>query len=124
MGKTVLIVDDSPIIRLALRELLEDKGYVIVGESEDGRTAVRQYEELRPDIVTMDITMPDLDGIDALQEILRMDKNAKVIMITAIDQREILMRAIQAGAVDYIVKPFEHDRVLTAFEQICGEKPC
>ena len=89
-------------------------GYEVVGEGNDGNEGVQKYKELKPDLVTMDITMPEKDGIQALEEILAIDENARVIVITAIDQRESLMEAIRSGATDYIIKPFETDRVLSA----------
>lgn len=121
MPKRILIVDDSPIIRLMLKDILEYNNYQIVGECENGEEAVEKYKELKPDLVTMDIVMPKKNGIEALDEILRFDKDANVVMVTAIDQRESLMKAIRIGASDYIVKPFENDRVLSAIKQAIGE---
>jgi len=117
MSKTILIVDDSPIIRLMLGDLLKENGYDVIGEGCDGVEGVNKYRELKPDLVTMDITMPNKDGIEALTEILEMDSDAKVIMVTAIDQRDSLMSSIHEGASDYIVKPFENDRVLSAVKK-------
>ncbi|VAX35211.1 Chemotaxis regulator - transmits chemoreceptor signals to flagellar motor components CheY [hydrothermal vent metagenome] len=120
MAKKILIVDDSPIIRLILSDLLKENGYEVVGEGCDGVEGVQKYKELKPDLVTMDITMPNKDGIDALRDILDINRNTKIIMITAIDQRDSLMTAIRAGAIDYIVKPFENDRVLSAIKKAIG----
>ncbi len=112
--KRIVLVDDAPVIRLMLRSVLENDDYDIVGEGGSGEEAVALFKELRPDLMTLDIVMPGKDGIQALQEILLMDPNAKVVMLTAIDQREYLMKAIRLGAMDYIVKPFEDDRVTAA----------
>lgn len=121
MAGRILIVDDAPIIRLMLKDILVANGYEVVGEGSDGNEGVQKYKELKPDVVTMDITMPEKDGIQALEEILVMDEDAKVIVITAIDQREALMEAIRVGAADYIIKPFETDRVLSAIRKVIGE---
>ncbi len=121
MAGRILIVDDAPIIRLMLKDILIANGYEVVGEGGDGNEGVQKYKDLKPDVVTMDITMPEKDGIQALTEILALDEEAKVIVITAIDQRESLMEAIRAGATDYIIKPFETDRVLSAIRKAFGE---
>ncbi len=120
MAGRILIVDDAPIIRLMLKDILVANGYEVVGEGSDGNEGVQKYKELKPDVVTMDITMPEKDGIQALEEILAMDEDAKIIVITAIDQREALMEAIRVGAADYIIKPFETDRVLSAIRKVFG----
>lgn len=112
--KRILITDDAPVIRLMLKDILEHYGYEIVAEASNGSQAVEQYKALKPDLVTMDITMPEKDGIQALGEILEFDPKARIVMVTAIDQRDSLMKAIKLGAVDYIVKPFEDDRVISA----------
>ena len=117
MSKNVLIVDDAPVIRLLLRNILEKNGFVIVGEAGDGGEACEMYQALSPDVVTMDITMPDVNGIEGVKKILAINPEAKIIMITAIDQRKFLQEAIKAGATDYIVKPFEDDRVISALEK-------
>lgn len=122
MSGRILIVDDAPIIRLMLKDILVSHGYGIVGEGNDGNEGVQMFKDLKPDVVTMDITMPEKDGIEALREILEIDEAAKVIVITAIDQRESLMEAIRAGATDYIIKPFETDRVLSAIKKAFGEE--
>ena len=121
MAGRILIVDDAPIIRLMLKDILVANGYEVVGEGSDGNEGVQKYKELKPDVVTMDITMPEKDGIQALEEILAMEEDAKVIVSTAIDQREALMEAIRVGAADYIIKPFETDRVLSAIRKVFGE---
>lgn len=121
MAGRILIVDDAPIIRLMLKDILVANGYEVVGEASDGNEGIQKYKELKPDLTTMDITMPEKDGIQALEEILAIDEEAKIIVITAIDQREALMEAIRAGASDYIIKPFETDRVLSAVKKAFGE---
>ncbi|MBU1862721.1 MAG: response regulator [Candidatus Omnitrophica bacterium] len=122
MGKKrVLVCDDAPVIRLMLKDILQDSGYTVVGEAKNGIEAMQKFKELKPDIVTMDIIMPEKDGIDALVGILREDNEAKVVMVTAIDQRDSLMKAIRAGATDYIVKPFEDERVVLAVKKALGE---
>lgn len=121
MPKRILVVDDAPITRLVLRDILETHGYEVVAEAADGNEAVQKYQELHPDLVTMDIIMPNKDGLAALEELLAIDKNAKVMMVTAIDQRESLMKAIRLGASDYIVKPFEEARVIVAVQNVLGE---
>ncbi len=121
-GKRVLLVDDAPIIRLMLKDILEFHKFDVVGEANSGAEAIEQYKILKPDLVTMDIIMPGMDGIEAVKEILAFDPNARIIMVTAIDQREYLMKAIRLGASDYIVKPFEDDRVLSAIEKALGSE--
>lgn len=106
MAKTVLIVDDIAFVRKTLAEILREAGYQVVGEATDGREAVEKWTELRPDVVTMDVVMPNLSGIDATKEILKRDKQAIVVMISAMDQIHLVMEAINAGAKDYIQKPF------------------
>ena len=124
MAKRIITVDDAPIIRLMIKDVLVECGkFDVVAECSNGREAVEKYKELKPDLVTMDIIMPEMDGIQALEEILKFDPNAKVVMVTAIDQRESLMKAIRLGATDYIVKPFEADRVMSAVQKALGESP-
>jgi two-component system chemotaxis response regulator CheY len=117
MSSKVLIVDDAPVVRLLLKNVLEKNGFNVVGEASNGNEALEKYKELTPDIVTMDITMPEADGITGVKNILSFDPNAKIIMITAIDQRKYLLEAIKAGAADYIVKPFEDERVVSALQR-------
>lgn len=114
MGNRVLIVDDAAFMRMMLKDILTKNGYVVVGEAENGIAAVNKYKELRPDLVTMDITMPEQDGITALKEIRKFDTNAKIIMCSAMGQQAMVIDSIQAGARDFIVKPFQPDRVLEA----------
>lgn len=114
----VLIVDDAKFMRMMIKNILTEVGCEVVGEACDGEEGHRMYKELAPDVVTMDLVMPKLGGIDALRRIRRDDGNAKVIMISAIDQREPLMEALKLGAVDYIVKPFEKERVQEAMQRV------
>ncbi|MHA6251285.1 response regulator [Oceanobacillus sp. CAU 1775] len=117
MSKKVLIVDDAAFMRMMIKDILSKNGYEIVGEAPDGAQAVEKYKELQPDLVTMDITMPEMDGITALKEIKKIDPNATVIMCSAMGQQAMVIDAIQAGAKDFIVKPFQADRVLEAIQK-------
>lgn len=121
MGRRIVVVDDAPIVRLMLKDILQENGYEVVAECSNGSEAVAKFTELKPDLVTMDIIMPEKDGIQSLEEILAIDHDAKVVMVSAVDQRESLMRAIKLGAVDYIVKPFENERVISAVKNALGE---
>lgn len=114
MGKRILIVDDAAFMRMMLKDILTKNGYVVVGEAENGIAAINKYKELRPDLVTMDITMPEMDGITALREIRKFDADAKVIMCSAMGQQAMVIDSIQAGAKDFIVKSFQPERVLEA----------
>lgn len=118
MASSVMIVDDADVIRLVLRDLLTENGFQVVGECSNGLEAVAKYKELRPDVVTLDITMPEQDGLWALEHILAEDPSAKVVMVTAVDERNALIKAIRLGARDYIVKPFEEERVLSAIKKV------
>lgn len=116
--KRVLIVDDAIIMRLAIRTILERNGYVIAGEAVNGQDGVEKYKALRPDIVTMDFTMPIIDGIQALKSIREFDHNAKVIMISAMGQEILIKDAIINGAISFIVKPFKETNVMQALKKI------
>jgi two-component system chemotaxis response regulator CheY len=120
MSHKILIVDDAAFMRMMIKEILTKNGYNVVGEAQDGAQAVEKYKELRPDLVTMDITMPEMDGIHALKEIRAFDPNAKVIMCSAMGQQAMVIDAIQAGAKDFIVKPFQADRVIEAIKKTLG----
>ncbi|WP_413381585.1 response regulator [Alkalihalobacillus sp. 1P02AB] len=120
MNKNILIVDDAAFMRMMIKDILTKGGYNIVGEAADGVQAVEKYKELKPDLVTMDITMPEKDGIAALKEIKELDASAKVIMCSAMGQQSMVIDAIQAGAKDFIVKPFQSDRVLEAIKKTFG----
>ncbi|MDR1137456.1 MAG: response regulator [Synergistaceae bacterium] len=114
MGTKVLIVDDAAFMRMMLRDILAKNGFEVVGEADNGKVAVQMYNELKPDVVTMDITMPEMDGIAAVKEIKAADPAAKVVMVSAMGQQAMVIEAIRSGAADFIVKPFQPDRVLEA----------
>ncbi|KXS46374.1 MULTISPECIES: response regulator [Methanohalophilus] len=116
----VLIVDDTAFMRKLLKNILFGAGFDIAGEAENGKQAVEMYKELNPDIVTMDIVMPDMSGIDALKEIKGMDKSAKVVMCTAVGQEKIVKTAIKLGAKGYIIKPFQGPKVVEEIKKVTG----
>ena len=116
----VLIVDDAAFMRMMLKDILQKGDYEVVGEAENGQRAVELYKELNPDLVTMDITMPEMDGITALKEIRALDPKAVVIMCSAMGQQTLVIDAIGAGARDFIVKPFQPERVLEAIKKAVG----
>lgn len=114
----ILIVDDSRTSRKMLKQILEDAGHVVIGEAVDGEDGYIKYQELKPEIVTLDITMPKLDGIEALQLIKKYDENAKAIMITAAGQKDKMVRAVKYGAAEFITKPYEVQDILKVIEQV------
>lgn len=116
----VLIVDDAAFMRMMIRDMLKKLGYVVAGEADNGFHGVQMYKELKPDLVTMDVTMPEMDGVEAVKEIMAFDKNAKIIMVSAMGQQAIVMDCIKAGARDFIVKPFNIDRVEEAIKKVLG----
>ena len=118
MGIDVLIADDLKFIKLVLRELIEKAGFRVVGEASNGQEAVELYQNKRPDVVLMDITMPKMDGLTALKQILKLDPGAKVIMCSALGQQTLIVQALQLGAKDFIVKPFREERVVAAIKNI------
>ena len=118
----VLIADDASFMRQMIREIIEPEGYEVVGEATNGIEAVDQYEELAPDLVTMDIVMPKRSGIDAVKGILAKHPEAKVIMCSALGQETLVMEALQAGARDFIVKPFKPDNVLATLKKILDKE--
>lgn len=120
MAKNILIVDDAAFMRMMIKDILSKNGYNVVGEAENGQVAVDKYNELKPDLVLMDITMPELDGIGALKKIKGNDPGACVIMCSAMGQQAMVIEAIQSGAKDFIVKPFQPDRVLEAVQKVVG----
>ncbi|MGO4494839.1 response regulator [Paenibacillus sp. 2RAB27] len=113
----ILIVDDAAFMRMMLKDILTKGGHDVVGEAENGLVAIQKYQELKPDIVTMDITMPEMEGVEAVKEIRKKDANAKIVMCSAMGQQVMVVQAIQAGAKDFIVKPFQGDRVLDAIRR-------
>jgi two-component system chemotaxis response regulator CheY len=117
MGKRILIVDDATFIRMIVKNILVPKGYEIAGEAANGKEAVKKYYELRPDLVTMDITMNEKDGLEAAREILEMDEDARIIMVTALGQERMLVDSFKIGVKDFVVKPFKPERLLTAVQK-------
>jgi two-component system chemotaxis response regulator CheY len=115
--KTVLIADDIPYVRKTLKQILQNRGYRVVGEAENGEEAVRLYFETRPDLVTMDLVMPRMNGVEATRSILQQDPEARIIILSAMTQENLIAEAIQAGALDYIVKPFQTDEVIKVLEE-------
>jgi two-component system chemotaxis response regulator CheY len=116
---TILIADDAAFMRMRCGRMLAENGYTVV-EAENGRDAVEKYQAHKPDAVLMDITMPELDGLGALKEIKALDPGAKVAMVTAIGQQQVVLEAVQAGAKDFVVKPFQPERVLAAVQKMLG----
>ncbi|MBE6070764.1 MAG: response regulator [Clostridium butyricum] len=121
MNKKILVCDDTMFMRNMLREILTENGYEVVGEAENGRIAVEKHKQLKPDLTLMDITMPELDGVNALIGIIENDANANVIMCSAMGQEDVVVSAIKAGAKDFIVKPFRNERVIEAVRRTIGE---
>ncbi len=120
MAKNILICDDAAFMRMMIKDILTKNGYNVAGEAENGVKAVEKYNELKPDLVLMDITMPEMDGIQALKKIKEADSSALVIMCSAMGQQAMVIESIQAGAKDFIVKPFQADRVLEAVKKVVG----
>ncbi len=120
MAKNILICDDAAFMRMMIKDILTKNGYNVAGEAENGAKAVEKYNEVKPDLVLMDITMPEMDGIQALKKIKENDPSALVIMCSAMGQQAMVIESIQAGAKDFIVKPFQADRVLEAVQKVVG----
>ena len=120
MAKNILICDDAASMRMMIKDILTKNGYTVCGEAENGLRAVEKYSELNPDLVLMDITMPEMDGIQALKKIKENDSSASVIMCSAMGQQAMVIESIQSGAKDFIVKPFQADRVLEAVRKVVG----
>jgi two-component system chemotaxis response regulator CheY len=120
MGKRVLIVDDAAFMRMMIKDILSKNGYEVVGEAENGAKAIDKFKELTPDLTLMDITMPEMDGIAAVKAIKAFDANAKIVMCSAMGQQAMVIESIQAGARDFIVKPFQAERVLEAVRKVVG----
>ncbi|MDX2192126.1 MAG: response regulator [Gemmatimonadales bacterium] len=118
MSHRVLICDDAIFMRTMIADILTQAGYEVVGEAESGTQAVARFRELRPDLVTMDIVMPDMGGIDAVRAIRAVDANARILMCSAMGQQALVVEAIQAGAKDFVVKPFQPSRVLEAVQRV------
>jgi two-component system chemotaxis response regulator CheY len=115
-----LVCDDAIFMRTMISDILQQSGFEVVGEAETGVEAVAQYRKLKPDLVTMDIVMPDMGGIDAVREITKFDPNARILMCSAMGQQALVVEAIQAGAKDFVVKPFQPSRVLEAVQRVLG----
>ena len=120
MSRTVLIVDDAIFMRTMIADILKGAGFEVVGEASSGVEAVQMYKDLQPDLVTMDIVMPDMGGIDAVREIVKDDPGARILMCSAMGQQGLVVEAIQAGARDFVVKPFQPSRVLEAVQRLMG----
>lgn len=120
--KRILIAEDEPHVRYLFKEMLSGPDYEVVGAVASGKEAVEKYKKLKPDLVLMDIMMPGVNGIEATKEIMAYDSKAKVIMITALDRKEQVNEAIQAGARDYIVKPFLEERILAGIKRVLAKK--
>lgn len=120
MSRSILLVDDAAFMRMMIKDILVKNGYEVVGEAENGLKAVEKYKELKPNLVIMDITMPEVDGIQAVKEIKKIDPSASIIMCSAMGQQAMVIEAIQSGAKDFIVKPFQADRVIEAVKKVLG----
>jgi two-component system chemotaxis response regulator CheY len=122
MARTVLVVDDAAFMRMMIRDILAKEGYVIQ-EAANGREAVEKYDELHPDLVTMDITMPEMSGLEALRIIRNRDAKARVLMVSAMGQQKMIVEALEAGAMDFLVKPFQPTKVLEAIKKCLQSAP-
>ena len=118
MARTVLIVDDAAFVRKTLHKILSDANYQVVGEAEDGQTAIQLYRKLHPDVVTMDVVMPQMSGIEATRKIMQMDKSGRIVIVSAMQQENLIMEAINAGARDYIFKPFSTEDILKTLDRV------
>lgn len=117
MLATILITDDSMIMRMQLKRILDELGHEVIGEAENGKISIEKYKVLRPQLVIMDITMPEMGGIDAVREIKKIDPNSKIIMCSAMGQQEMVFEAVKAGAIDFIVKPFDTLRIKQSLQK-------
>lgn len=120
MSNGILLVDDAAFMRMMIKDILTKNGFEVVGEAENGAKAIEKYKELTPSLVIMDITMPEVDGIQAVKAIKEINADAKIIMCSAMGQQAMVIEAIQAGAKDFIVKPFQADRVIEAVKKVLG----
>ena len=118
--KRLLVVDDAVFMRKMIRGVAAEAGWEVVGEAANGLEAIELYDRLRPDLVTMDLVMPEMGGLEALRQIRADDPNARVVVVTALDQKQALMDSIREGAIDFIVKPFERQRVLNLLAKLGG----
>jgi len=120
MANGILIVDDAAFMRMMIKDVLTKNGFTVCGEAENGARAVEKYKEHNPDLVIMDITMPEMDGIQAVREIKKVNGSARIIMCSAMGQQAMVIEAIQAGAKDFIVKPFQAERIIEAVKKVLG----
>jgi two-component system chemotaxis response regulator CheY len=118
MGNRILIVDDASFMRMMIKEILVKNSYEVAGEASDGIIAVEKFQEIKPDAVILDITMPNMDGLQTLIELRKLNPNVKVIMCSAMGQESMVIEAIKSGASDFIVKPFQADRILKAIQRV------
>lgn len=117
-----MLVDDSMLIRTILKGILSQEGWEVVGEAENGREALEKYSDLKPDLVILDITMPEMDGLTALTEILALDKAAKVVMCSAVGDKGTVFQAIRSGAKDFIIKPFDNERIIPTLQNVMKDR--
>lgn len=120
MGIRVLVTDDLPVMREAIRDILQSAGMEVAGEAENGREMMYRYADVEPDVVLLDITMPVMDGITALSKLMQYDPAARVVMCSALGEQEMILRAIRLGAKDFIVKPFDSERIVSAVSKVMG----
>ncbi|HEY4735327.1 MAG: response regulator [Gemmatimonadaceae bacterium] len=118
MSSTVLVCDDAVFMRTMVSDILSQAGFTVVGEAENGKQAVEKYQQLKPDLVTMDIIMPEMGGIEAVKQITQADPAARILMCSAMGQQALVQEALQAGARDFVVKPFQPSRVLEAVQRV------
>ncbi|MHB1843798.1 MAG: response regulator [Deltaproteobacteria bacterium] len=123
MSKRVLVVDDAIFMRNMIRDIFSSGGFEVVGEASNGLEAIERYKELKPDLTTMDIVMPFKSGIEATREIVKLDARAVILMCSALGQESLVMEAIEAGAMDFVVKPFRTDDVLALARKVLGDGP-
>ena len=117
-SSTVLVCDDAVFMRTMVSDILSQAGFTVIGEAENGRQAVEKYQQLKPDFVTMDIIMPEMGGIEAVKKITQLDPGARILMCSAMGQQALVQEALQAGARDFVVKPFQPSRVLEAVQRV------
>jgi len=118
VSSTVLVCDDAVFMRTMVSDILSQAGFTVVGEAENGKQAVEKYKQLKPDLVTMDIIMPEMGGIEAVKQITQSDPGARILMCSAMGQQALVQEALQAGARDFVVKPFQPSRVLEAVQRV------
>jgi len=116
--KKVLVVDDAAFMRMAIKNILVKNGFEVIDEAVDGIDAVKKYKQLKPDIVTMDITMPDMNGLEALKAIIAFDPEAKVVMVSAMGQEKLVLEAITSGAKSFVIKPYKEDHIIQTLNKI------